>query len=86
MTNKHNIAKMSFEEAMAELEQIVRKIDSGSGSLEDSIDAYERGILLKNYCESKLQEAKLKIDKITKKNDGTVEISDADLEKITEIN
>ena len=50
-----DIAKMSFEEALQELEQIVEKLDSGQVDLDQSIDIYTRGSLLKQHCEGKLR-------------------------------
>ena len=67
-----DIAKMSFEDALAALEDIVRKLEEGQGSLEDAIGAYERGAFLKRHCEAKLQEAKLRVDKISLGADGSV--------------
>lgn len=64
--------KLSFETAMAELETIVKNLETGKTSLEDSINAYERGIALKNHCETKLREAQSRIDKIVIKPDGSV--------------
>lgn len=55
----------NFEQAMAELETIVRKLESGQDSLENSITLYERGIQLKKYCEKQLEEAQMKIEKLT---------------------
>ena len=60
-----SIEKMSFEEALAELEEIVNKIDTGQESLADAVSSFERGVTLKNHCEKMLKEAKLKIEKIT---------------------
>lgn len=57
---------------MAELETIVKNLENGKTSLEDSINAYERGIVLKNHCETKLREAQARIDKIVLKSDGSV--------------
>lgn len=70
--SKIALDKLSFEAAMAELESIVRDLETGKTSLEDSISAYERGIALKNHCESKLREAQSRIDKIVVKPDGSV--------------
>jgi exodeoxyribonuclease VII small subunit len=61
---------MSFEEALGELEAIVRALESGQAPLEESISKYERGIALKNHCEKKLREAQEKIEKITLSSDG----------------
>ena len=67
---------MSFEAALAELKDIVKKIDTGEETLESSIISFERGVLLKEHCEKKLQEAKLKIEKITKLADSTIVLED----------
>lgn len=63
---------MDFEKALAELETIVRSLDSGKAPLDDSIKAYERGIALKNHCEKKLEQARLKIEKISVSPNGKV--------------
>jgi exodeoxyribonuclease VII small subunit len=55
---------LSFEEALAELEQIVGRLESGQGSLDDAITAYERGSELKKHCQKKLDEARMKVEKI----------------------
>jgi exodeoxyribonuclease VII small subunit len=59
------IAGMSFEAAMAELEKVVRDLESGSVELEKSIALYERGAALKAHCEAKLKAAEEKVAKIT---------------------
>lgn len=59
-----DIQKLSFEEALAELEGIVRDLDDGRGELEGAIKAFERGTLLKRHCEAKLKEAEARIEKI----------------------
>jgi exodeoxyribonuclease VII small subunit len=65
-TPKNNtLVSLSFEEALAELENIVRSLETGQINLSDSIAAYERGVALKQYCESKLKDAQLKIEQIT---------------------
>ena len=64
------IAQMSFEDALAELEQIVKRLEAGSGKLNDAITAYERGALLKRHCEAKLREAQARVDKIVIGADG----------------
>ena len=58
------IASLSFEQALTELERIVAELESGKTDLEQSIGAYERGALLKAHCESKLKEAQLRVEKI----------------------
>ncbi len=58
------IAALSFEQALAELEAIVNKLESGEAALEQSIEMYERGALLKAHCEAKLEAARLRVEKI----------------------
>ncbi len=64
------IGKMSFEEALAELKGIVERLEQGDGQLEESIDIYQRGALLKQHCDSKLRAAQERIEKITLTKDG----------------
>lgn len=59
-----DIAGLSFEQALAELEAIVRRLEEGSVDLDDAISAYERGTYLKRHCEAKLQNAQLRVEKI----------------------
>ncbi len=66
------VSTLSFEAAMAELETIVRDMESGKVNLEESITAYERGMALKAHCEAKLQDAKMKIDKIVVGSNGAL--------------
>lgn len=66
-----DISAMSFEEALQELEQIVKRLESGSGKLSEAITAYERGALLKRHCEAKLREAQARVDKIVIGADGS---------------
>ena len=58
------LEKLTFEEAMQELEKLVDSLDKGDVSLDEAIAAYDRGSQLKDYCEKKLQEAKMKVDTI----------------------
>ena len=66
MTDKNApaVEALSFEDALAELKQIVERLESGQGKLDDAIAAYERGARLKAHCEAQLKEAQLKIEKI----------------------
>ncbi|MHA3915980.1 exodeoxyribonuclease VII small subunit [Halovulum sp. GXIMD14793] len=64
------VTDLSFEAAMAELEEVVRKIDSGEAPLEESIALYDRGEALRRHCQSKLAAAEEKIAKITAGPDG----------------
>lgn len=65
-----DIAGMSFETALAELEQIVRKLEAGQDSLEESIHAYERGARLKQHCDARLRDAQAKVERIAMAGDG----------------
>ena len=58
------IADLSFEEAMAALEQVVGRLERGEVPLEESITLYERGAALKAHCEAKLKDAEAKVDVI----------------------
>jgi exodeoxyribonuclease VII small subunit len=59
-----DIATLTFEQALAELEQIVARLESGQAPLEDSIRMYERGAALKAHCETRLEAARLRVEKI----------------------
>lgn len=59
-----DIAKLSFEEAMAALEQVVSQLERGEVPLERSIELYERGARLKAHCAAKLKDAEAKVELI----------------------
>ena len=67
-----DISKMSFEDALAELETIVSKLERGDAALEESIAIYQRGAALKAHCEGKLRDAQMKVEKIVLGPDGSV--------------
>ncbi|MFA7275414.1 MAG: exodeoxyribonuclease VII small subunit [Pseudobdellovibrionaceae bacterium] len=67
-----SLESLSFEAAMTELESIVRDLETGKVTLEQSISAYERGMALKAHCESKLRDAQTKIEKIVVGANGTI--------------
>jgi exodeoxyribonuclease VII small subunit len=73
-----NIGKLSFEQAMTQLEQIVNKLESGQESLETAMDDYEYGNALRQYCQKKLNDAKLKVDKVVRNDSGEVRIGAAE--------
>jgi exodeoxyribonuclease VII small subunit len=66
------ISKLNFEDALDELEKLVKQLENGKAKLDDAIGAYERGALLKRHCENKLREAQAKIEQITVGNDGKI--------------
>ncbi len=63
MTN-NDLEKLTFEDAMKELEKLVDSLDKGDVSLDEAISAYDRGSQLKDYCQKKLHEAKMKVETI----------------------
>ena len=65
-----DVKAMSFEAALAELEGIVAKLESGQVPLAESIAIYERGDALKQHCESLLKSAEARIEKITLSREG----------------
>ena len=66
-----DVAKLSFEQALEQLEDIVRQLEGGEGALEQALEAYERGALLKRHCEAKLVQAQARVEKISLAADGT---------------
>jgi exodeoxyribonuclease VII small subunit len=74
-----DIAAMNFEDALKELEGIVRQLEEGKGRLDEAIDSYTRGALLKRHCEAKLAEAEARIDRIVIGPDGAVSTAPANL-------
>ncbi len=69
-----DIAAMSFEDALAELERIVKGLEGGQQKLEDAIGAYERGAALRAHCEAKLAEADARVQAIVAHADGTLSL------------
>ena len=62
--NENNTNSLSFEEALEELENITESFEDGDSTLENAVNLYNRGVLLKKHCEKKLKEAKKKIDEV----------------------
>ena len=67
-----DINNLSFEEAMEELETVVRQLETGKIKLDEAVAVYESGVKLKNLCEEKLKSAKSKIDKLVIGKDGNI--------------
>ncbi len=65
-----DVAGLTFEKALAELETIVTKLERGDVALEDSISAYERGEALKAHCAKLLSVAEARVEKIRLSADG----------------
>ncbi|AQS88721.1 exodeoxyribonuclease VII small subunit [Neoasaia chiangmaiensis NBRC 101099] len=70
---KDDIAQLSFEDALSELEKIVRGLEGGQMKLEDAISAYERGAALRRHCDTKLGEAEMRVRAIIAHDDGTTD-------------
>ena len=79
---EQNIKDLSFEEALMQLENLVRELESGRIKLDDAVAAYERAVNLKKLCEAKLKAAQLKIEKIEISPEGEIKL--AELDKIEE--
>ena len=64
---------MKFEEAMIELEDTVKKLESGESSLEESMELFEKGVKLSRVCQKLLNEAQLKVTKLIAESDSEIE-------------
>ncbi len=76
---KNEIDKMTFEEALKSLEEIVSQLDSGEIDLDKAVEAYERGTNLKAHCEKKLKEAQLRVEKIEVDKEGEITTKNLDV-------
>ena len=66
------LEKITFEDAMKELENLVDSLDKGDVSLDEAIAAYDRGSQLKDHCQKKLNEAKMKVETIQSSGESNV--------------
>ncbi|NHN86136.1 exodeoxyribonuclease VII small subunit [Acetobacter musti] len=73
-----DIASLSFEDALAELERIVKSLEGGQLRLEEAITSYERGAALRAHCESKLREAEARVQAIVQRADGSLDAKTLD--------
>ena len=73
-----DLADVSFETALVELESLVERMEAGDLSLEDSLAAFERGVKLTRHCQSALKNAELKVKVLTEENT----LEDLDLDAI----
>jgi len=71
--NAEDIAAMTFEQALAELNTVVDQLEAGDVPLDRSIALYERGEALRKHCEKQLDDAELKVERIVKGRDGGAE-------------
>lgn len=68
---KHeDVAALSFEDALRELEAIVKRMETGEAALENAITDYARGMALKSHCEKKLADARMKVEKVVQGEGG----------------
>lgn len=74
-----DVSALTFEDALAELETIVRRLEEGTAKLDEAISAYERGIALKRHCEAKLNEAQARVEKIVVGPNGVTTAEPIDL-------
>ncbi len=72
------VEQMTFEEALAELETIVQRLERGQLDLDASIAAYERGTLLRQHCADKLRQAQLRVEKLTLDREGAAKLQPFD--------
>lgn len=71
----HDVKDLSFEAALRELEGIVKRMETGEAELEQAITDYARGMALKNHCEAKLQDARMKVEKIVQ-GEGAAKVAE----------
>lgn len=69
-----DVEKLSFEEALGELEALVRRLEEGKCPLNEAIKTFEKGINLKNHCNNQLKSARLKVEQILENSDKTLSI------------
>ena len=82
MSEKIEKKELSLEQAMARIEQILQTLDSGQGSLDESLALFEEGTALVHFCNEKLQQAKLRVKEVMAKNESNE--SEEDLSKPVE--
>ena len=73
------LSGLSFEDALEELERIVKSLEGGQQKLEDAISAYERGAVLRRHCEAKLAEAETRVQAIVQRADGSLSLKNAEI-------
>jgi len=80
--DKEDLNKLNFEEALQMLENIVRELEGGRIKLDDAVSSYEKAVALKQLCESKLNAARLKIEKIEISPDGKLNTAPLDVQEV----
>ncbi len=73
--NGTDVSKLTFDEALAELQRTVVELEQGGQALERSIELYERGVLLQERCASLLNEAELRVQRLVERSSGAIEVA-----------
>lgn len=73
------VSEMSFEAALAELEDVVARLEKGDVALDESIALYERGAVLRAHCEERLKVAETRVAEIAQGQDGSVRARPVDI-------
>lgn len=76
-----NIDKLTFEEAMAKLEEVVKDLEDENISLDSAMEKFEEGVKLSELCLKKLNEAEKKIEELTRTENGQLKVSKIDLKE-----
>jgi exodeoxyribonuclease VII small subunit len=79
MIPSEDVSKMEFEQALKELEGIVKTLEEGKASLNESVNLYERGVMLKKHCDTLLEAVQLRINQISCDKDGVMKQSEMEL-------
>lgn len=75
------MAKLNFEQSMAELEETVKKMESQDVSLDEALELFERGIMLSKNCQKILDDAEKKVTVLLKNEDGEIEETPFEIEE-----
>ncbi|MDR2682103.1 MAG: exodeoxyribonuclease VII small subunit [Holosporaceae bacterium] len=76
---KNDISKMEFEDAIKELENIVKILEEGKSPLKESVALYERGTMLKKHCDKILESTQMKINQISSDKNGNFCVEEMDI-------
>ena len=71
-----DVSKLTFDEALAELQRTVTELEQGGQALERSIELYERGVLLQERCAALLNEAELRVQRLVERSSGAIEVAE----------
>ena len=72
---KNESTEHNFEQALAELEEVVEQLESGALPLDDSLAAFEKGVGLVKFCNQKLNEVEKKVELLLKDKDGRLQLT-----------